>query len=273
MPSHRKTSLVILCALAAILVWGGQSAGQETARATAVSGENPAASADTENRPLPGVQEILKKYEAASGGREAWSSFTTRSLKGIYQTEDESSFAAIETFNESPDKSFTKIAFPNGLTVREICDGKSAWLEDPRGGIHEFTGAVLESRVRSANFNGRAAALLMALTGRVLGIAQVGPHSAYIVEFTADKKTTSKIYFDITSGFAVRVDDAFHRDEGDYTVVTYLDDYRPIEGAYFPFRIRHVEKGNVFTVRVTQIKKNPPVDESIFLKPGVVSAR
>lgn len=228
---------------------------------------------DEQSKSLPTAQEILKKYEGASGGREAWSSFTTRSMKGIYQTEDESGFAGIETFNEVPDKNFTKITFPNGLTIREVCDGKSAWLEDPRGGIHEFTGAVLESRVRAANFNNKAAALLMMLTGHVLGMAQVGPHSTYIVEFTSDKKTTSKLYFDVTSGFAVRVDDTFHRDEGDYTVVTYLDDYRPVEGAYFPFRIRHVEKGNVFTVRVTQIKKNPLADESLFLKPGLVSGR
>jgi hypothetical protein len=41
---------------------------------------------------------------------------------------------------------------------------------------------------------------------------------------------------------------------------------RPVDGAYFPFRIRHVEKGNIFTVRITQIKNNPPVDDSVFLK-------
>jgi hypothetical protein len=45
-----------------------------------------------------------------------------------------------------------------------------------------------------------------------------------------------------------------------------MDDYRPVDGAYYPFRIRHVEQGNVFTVRITQVKNNPPVDDSVFLK-------
>jgi len=49
-------------------------------------------------------------------------------------------------------------------------------------------------------------------------------------------------------------------------VQTYMDDYRPVDGAYYPFRIRHVEQGNVFTVRITQVKNNPPVDDSVFQK-------
>ena len=53
---------------------------------------------------------------------------------------------------------------------------------------------------------------------------------------------------------------------GDYMVQTFTDDYRPVDGAYFPFRIRQVEKGNIFTVRITQIKNNPRVDDSVFLK-------
>jgi hypothetical protein len=59
-----------------------------------------------------------------------------------------------------------------------------------------------------------------------------------------------------------------HREDGDYNVQTYLDDYRPVDGAYFPFRVKHVEKGNVFTVKVTQIKHNVPVEDTVFLKPA-----
>jgi len=47
-----------------------------------------------------------------------------------------------------------------------------------------------------------------------------------------------------------------------------MDDYRSVDGAYFAFRLRHVEKGNVFTLRVTQIKNNAAIDDSMFLKPA-----
>jgi outer membrane lipoprotein-sorting protein len=216
--------------------------------------------------PLPTATEILQKFEKAVGGPEVWSAFSTRTMKGIYQPEDLSGFAAIEIISKAPNKRFMKTTFPNGLAVREICDGRSAWIEDPRGGIHEFTGAALESRLRLANFNHMSAALLMTLTGRVVGTAQVGTHSTYVVEFGREKNVTSKIYFDAESGLPVRADDTVHRDSGDYLVQTFTDDYRPVGGAYFPFRIRHVEPGYVFTVRITQVKNNPPVDDSVFLK-------
>ena len=47
-----------------------------------------------------------------------------------------------------------------------------------------------------------------------------------------------------------------------------MDDYRAVDGAYFPFRLRHVEKGNVFTLRFTQVKNNYPVDDTMFLQPA-----
>ncbi|MGA7856204.1 MAG: hypothetical protein WCA15_22995 [Candidatus Acidiferrales bacterium] len=256
------TSLALFCLCAKPS--GAQTAAEPHATVTAVNATSTTATGA--DAPLPTATEILEKFEKAIGGREVWSGFSTRTMKGIYQPEDLSGFAAIEIISKAPNKRFMKTTFPNGLAVREICDGKSAWIEDPRGGVHEFTGAALESRLRLANFNHTSAALLMTLTGRVVGTAQVGTHATYVMEFGLEKNVTSKIYFDAESGFPVRADDTVHRDSGDYLVQTFTDDYRVVDGAYFPFRIRHVEAGNVFTVRLTQIKNNPPVDDSVFLK-------
>ena len=223
---------------------------------------------DPSAAPLPTVKDVLQKFETVSGGHAVWSSFNTRYLKGIYQTEDASGFAAIEIFTKAPNKALSKITFSNGVILRQVCDGKSAWIEDPRGGMHEITGAALESRIRQSNFNDRADALLMAVSGKVLGTEKVGAHSTYVLEFSPQKKLTSKIYFDADSGFPVRTDDTLHNQDGDYKVETYMDDYRLVDGAYFAFRLRHLEKGNVFTLRITQIKNNAAVDDSMFLKPA-----
>jgi outer membrane lipoprotein-sorting protein len=266
---HRKLSLLVVLSAAGSLVCTPRAAaqtGSATPVVAATVNANPAAAASGADTPLPAASEILQKYQAAIGGKDAWSGITTRSMKGIYQTEDLSGFAGIEIITKAPNESIAKISFPRGAVVREVCDGKAAWVEDPRGGVHQFTGAALESRLRQAIFSNTGEALLMTLTGRVLGTTQVGAHSTYVMEFSPAKKITSKVYFDVASGLAVRADDTIHRDEGDYTVQTYMDDYRPVDGAYYPFRIRHVEQGNVFTVRITQVKNNPPVDDSLFLK-------
>jgi outer membrane lipoprotein-sorting protein len=242
-----------------------QSPSPDVAPVTPVSS---VAKVDPSAAPLPSTKDLLQKFETVSGGHSVWSSFTTRYLKGIYQTEDASGFAAIEIFSKAPNKSLSKITFSNGVVLRQVCDGKAAWIEDPSGGMHEITGAALESRIRQSNFNDRTDALLMAVTGKVLGTEKVGAHTAYVLEFSPQKKLTSKIYFDAESGFPVRTDDMLHREDGDYKVETYLDDYRAVDGAYFAFRMRHVEKGNVFTLRLTQLKNNVAVDDSMFLKPA-----
>jgi len=224
----------------------------------------PASSAE---KPLPTVEEVLERYRAATGGSDIWSTFSTRATKGIYQTEDLSSFAGIEIIEKAPNLSLRKTTFSNGTTIREICDGRSVWIEDAAGNRLEFTGAALESRLEASLFGNRADFLARSSPGRVLGTAQVGRHSTYVVSFSPGKKTSSKVYFDTETGWAVRVDDVFHRDDGDYLVETDVDDYRPVDGAYFPFRIRHVERGNIYTIRVTQIRNNVPVDDTFFSEP------
>lgn len=240
-----------------------------TPTATPASGGVLSPASGSAVRPIPTTDEILQKFRSALGGEEVWGSITTRTLKGIYQTEDLSGFAGIEIASKAPNMSFTKITFPNGVTIHEVCDGRSAWLEDTVGGMHDFTGAALQSRIMGASFRNRADILARMSPGRVIGAAQVGAHSTYVISFAPDKKTSSKIYFDQETGLAVRADDVIHLADGDYAVETDFDDYRPVDGAYYPFKIRHIERGNVFTIRVTQIKNNVPVDASLFVRSGV----
>jgi len=244
-----------------------RAAAQEISAAPAPPAASAAAAA-TGDKPLPTAEEIVGKYEDATGARDAKARFTTRAVKGIYQTEDASGFAGIEEFSKTPNKRYFKISFTNGITIREVCDGKAAWIEDPAGGVHAYTGVALESRLRAASFINGAGLLDLNMPGRVVGIVQVGPHSTYEVQFAPDKKYTLFVYFDTTTGLAVRADDVFRKDGGDFTVETFMDDYRAVDGLNVPFRFRHVEKGNIFTIRVTQIKNNPPVDDSLFVRPA-----
>jgi hypothetical protein len=241
---------------------------QDTPEAPPAAPAASVAAAATSDKPLPTAEEIVGKYEDATGGRDAKARFTTRAVKGIYQTKDASGFAGIEEFSKTPNKRYFKISFTNGITIREVCDGKAAWIEDPVGGVHAYTGVALESRLRAASFSNGAGLLDLKMPGQVVGIVQVGPHSTYEVQFSPDKKYTLYVYFDTTSGLAVRADDVFRKDGGDFTVQTLMDDYRAVDGLIVPFRFRHVEKGNIFTIRVTQIKNNPPVDDSLFVRPA-----
>jgi len=263
-----KPLILVVTLIAAVCITAHQSAAQTaTPSSASLTTASAIAPASDGNNPLPTTADILRKFTTAIGEDGVSSHFTTRTLKGIYQTEDLSGFAGIEVTNKAPNKSFTKITFSSGVVVLEVCDGKSAWLEDPSGRMHEFSGAALESRLRLSRFNEREETVFGLVKGQVVGTAQVGTHATYVLAVSPTKEIRSKVYFDTTTGLAVRADDTIRKDDADYTVETYMDDYRPVDGVYYPFKIRHVEKGNVFTVHVTQMKNDPPVDDSLFARP------
>ena len=256
-------------ALAAVPVSAQSPFAEEQPRKISSANAATGATADEAKTP-PDAAAIVRKYEVAMGGREAWSHFTTRYVKGIYQTEDQSAFAAVEISSEAPNLRYMKIAGANGVAVREVCNGKTGWLETPRGDLLELTGAARVAWVHDAEFNRGATLLLDLPPGKTVGTAQVGKYSTYVLDFQPAKNITSKIYFDSASGFVVRVDDTVHLPDGDYPVQTFLDDYRQVDGVFFAFKYKHVEKGNVFTVHLTKVENNAAVDNSLFTKPDAV---
>ena len=161
-----------------------------------------------------------------------------------------------------------KMKLPQDIILRDVCDGKAAWVEDPRGGYHEYTGASLASRVRRSQFSEQANTILIAATGKVLGMEKVGTHNAYVVEFSPQKNEKAKLYFDVESGLEIRTEETYSSPEGPYVVKLDMDDYRDVDGMKFPFRMKRTEMGAIINIRLTQVKNNFPIDDELFAKPA-----
>jgi hypothetical protein len=216
---------------------------------------------------LPTTKALLARNDEVMGGAAAIAKASSRRMKGLYQTEDGSSFFSIEIFQKAPNKSLFKITLPNGVVVRDVCDGQAAWIEDAAGGYHQYEGAALASRLRYTDFADRGKAFLLAATGKVTGQEKVGRHNTYVVEYMPEKNVVSRIYFDVDSGYIVHTEDMYSTKDGPYSVKLDLDDYRDVAGLKIPYRMRRVEKGVVLNIRLVQVDVNAPIDDSIFLKP------
>ena len=273
----RKTHqilIVLLCVGSAGFLPCTVEAQQTEARADAANETAVVATPRHEARDvaaLPSVKDVLVKSVEAVGGQEAWSHTTSRRVKGVYQTEDSSTFFAIEILQKSPNKSLMKLTFPNGLVLREVSDGQTAWVEDWKGGYHAYTGAALAVRLKEADLLVNLKTILSAAGGKVSGPEKVGAHTVYVVEYATVKNLVSRMYFDVESGYLVRTEDVYTTPEGPYVVKLDLDDYRDVEGLKFPFRMKRTEKGAVMNIRITQVMVNPAIDDSIFLKPESAS--
>jgi len=217
---------------------------------------------------LPTTKALLARNDEVMGGAEVLRKAATRRMKGLYQTEDGSTFFSIEIFQKSPNKSLFKITLPNGVVVRDVCDGHTAWVEDARGGYHQYDGAALASRLRYADFADRGKAFLLAATGKVTGEEKIGRHNTYVIEYTPEKNVVSRLYFDVDSGFVVHTEDVYTTAaNGPYTMSLDLDDFREVDGLKVPYRMKRSEKGVVLNIRLTQVSVNVPIEDSIFLKP------
>jgi len=75
------------------------------------------------------------------------------------------------------------------------------------------------------------------------------------------------LYIDTDSKMVVRTEDVATTPEGPYTLRLDLDDYRDVDGLKFPFRMKRTEKGSIVNIRLTQVTLNPPLDDTLFLKP------
>src|SRR5882672_12718302 len=216
MQTPLKRALAILAAVAIVLLLiprgvfsqtpAASNASMVTEKIAAAPSSASAKSAGVPDAELPSLKDILDRAQKAVGGEEAWKSVNTRLMKGLYQSEDSSAFVAIEIYQKSPDKTMYKMKLPQDIILRDVCDGKAAWVEDPRGGYHEYTGASLASRVRRSQFSEQANTILIAAPGKVLGMEKVGTHNAYVVEFSPQKNEKAKLYFDVESGLEIRTE-------------------------------------------------------------------
>lgn len=278
MQTRLKRALAILAAMVIVLllmpsgVFSQSPAASNTSLVTEKIGAAPAPadakSAASPDSELPSLKDILNRAQKAVGGEDAWKSVNTRLMKGVYQSEDSSSFVAMEIYQKSPDKTMYKMKLQQDLVMRDICDGKAAWIEDPLGGYHEYSGAALASRVRRSQFSEQANMILIAATGKVLGVEKVGAHNAYVVEYSPQKNESSKLYFDTETGLEIHTEDTFMSPEGPYVVKLDLDDYRDVDGMKFPFRMKRTEKGAVINIRLTLVKNNYPIEDELFAKPA-----
>jgi zinc protease len=278
MQTQLKRALAILAATVIVLLLmprGVSSQAPPASNASMVTEKIPAAPASASaansaapEAELPLLKDILDHAQKAVGGEEAWKNVNTRLMKGVYQSEDSSSFVAMEIYQKSPDKTMYKMKMQQDLVMRDICDGKSAWIEDPRGGYHEYSGAALASRIRRSQFSEQANMVLIAATGKVLGMEKVGAHNAYVVEYSPQKNESAKLYFDTETGLEVHTEDTFISPEGPYVVKLDLEDYREVDGLKFPFRMKRTEKGAVINIRLTLVKNNFPIEDELFAKPA-----
>lgn len=203
---------------------------------------------------IPTFEGIIEKYIQAVGGEETFKELTTRSCRGRYFWDDDVVFSVdalagiLDNWVLSVEKS--------GRIERNGYDGAIGWTQGQER--IERTDHLSRS-VLGWWLNPQGPVSLPRYFSRLRLIGKDASNGkiVYVMESAAPNETERSLEFDAETGLLWRIDHNF-----------VLEDYREVDGIYFPFRVVITGEKSSRVFEVTEIKHNMPIEDRIFSMPA-----
>jgi hypothetical protein len=232
-----------------------------------VAGLIPAAAQTAPQESLPSVDKILEKYVGALGGKAAIEKLTSRVAKGTFEMDQMPGPATEEIYEKAPNKQLSITDAPSFGVVKRAFNGTVGWQDMPQTGLQDVTGDQLAAMKRYSDFYREIKLQELYPKMTVKGKESVNGHDAYVVEATPADGPPELMYFDVGSGLLVRAQGQAEGPNGTVTIDYTFDDYREVDGINIPFVIHQSMGDFAFTIRLTEVKHNVPIEDAKFDKP------
>jgi photosynthetic reaction center cytochrome c subunit len=226
---------------------------------------NPAAEAKPV---LPPADQLLDKYLAAVGGEAALLRVTSRVEKGKITAMGHE--MPIEVYSKSPDKRISIMHMPNGESITAF-DGTQGWLSN-NGHARLMSAADNEAARLDADLHFASDVKTLYKKFRVIPGEKIDGHDTYLVVGFTEGQPPLRLYFDRQSGLLLRLVRYSQTALGRMPTQIDYADYRDESGVKIPFRWTLARPGGRFTIQVTQVQQNVPVDDAKFAPPPIPPA-
>ena len=203
--------------------------------------------------------QIIQKYIEVIGGREKLSKIEDRltEMKGNVQKVD----VQMTIYQKQPDK-FKQIIHAGEVEQTILFSNDKGYLKI-NDQVKEILGGELAKLKNESTLN-----LLLNLDTNVI-------HITYLGIDTIENRLAYKIllknsslnwihYYDISTGFKIMDEKPVTAVQRTYLQKTYYSDFRPVDGIYFPFKIRQKLGQQEMEFDVTNIKINSGINDSEF---------
>jgi hypothetical protein len=212
----------------------------------------------------PTGDQLLDKYVQAVGGSAAIDKVTTRIMKGTIQFGGKS--LPIDIYSKNPDKRISFTHMPEGENVTAF-NGHEGWLAMPGGHVRDMHGSDLDGASIDADMHLATHLKAMFSDMQTRGTEKVGDRDAYVVVGHRQGQPPIELYFDEQTGLLLRLlrfgETALGRMP---TQIDYAD-YRETNGVKIPYRWTLARPSGRFTIELTDVKQNVPVDDAKFVHP------
>ena len=224
--------------------------------------ENAAAAA----KPLPSSDAILDKYLQAVGGREAVEKITSRVEKASLTTPNGQE-VSIDIYAKAPDKRISMMHMKEGDSVTAF-DGHQGWLSNPGRPVRPMSEQDNNVAKLDADLHFAADVKQLFANFHVFESDKIGDREVYLVVASNEGKPPVRLYFDAQSGLLVRMIRYTETPLGRNPSQVDFADYRDSDGVKIPFRWTLARPGQRFTIQVSAVKQNIPVEDSEFAMPA-----
>jgi len=217
----------------------------------------------------PSADQLLDKYVQALGGAAAIEKVTSRVAKGTIEVGDKS--FPIDLYSKDPEKRISFTHMPEGDNVTGF-NGQEGWLGMTGRPMREMHGADLDGASIDADLHLATHLKRMFSKVSTRGTEKIGDSNAYVVVGQSEDKPPLRLYFDSQSGLLVRLVRFGETPLGRLPTQIDYADYREVDRVRIPFRWTLARPNGRFTIQLSELKQNVPVDDSKFAKPAPVPA-
>ena len=213
----------------------------------------------------PSAAQLFEKYLQAVGGAAAVDRITSRVMKGTITFGDRN--VPIDIYAKDPEKRISFTHTPDGDSVTAF-NGQEGWLGFPGRPAREMRGQELDAAAMDADLHFAAHLANMFNDVKVRGAEKIGDADTYVVVGRREDKPPLRLYFDKNSGLLMRLVRYAQSPLG--LLPTQIDyaDYREAGGVKIPFRWTLARTNGRFTIQLSEVKENAPVDDAKFAKPA-----
>jgi len=213
----------------------------------------------------PSAEQLLDKYVQAIGGAAAIEKISSRVMKGTIEFGEQS--MPIDIYAKEPDRRISFAHTPNGDSVTAF-DGHEGWLASLGHPPHSMQGSEIDAASIDADLHLATHLPQMFSAMKVEGSKKIGDREAYLVVGERQGKTPLELYFDQQTGLLLRLVRFGETAVGWLPTQIDYADYREANGIKVPYRWTLARPNGRFTIQLTELKQNVPVDDAKFAKPA-----
>jgi len=219
-------------------------------------------------KPELAAEQVIEKSIEATGGRKAIEKLTSTVAKATLEIGPQRVPATLELYAKAPDKRLVITTIEGFGEVRQGCDGKLAWTQDPLRGLRVLEGAELADAQLEAIFNAELKWRELYPKVELTGKEKVGEREAYVIRLTPSSGKPVTRYFDAENFLWLRYVATRETPQGPMEIQVDSSDYRDVDGIKVPFQEKQVTPVAEVLVKITEIKNNVPIDDAKFNKPA-----